>query len=199
MGLNIPDDYVQGSLPIVYGSGALYGYITMGMYDFDNDLSPLETLDTWVQAFIDNVAPRIDGGCTIGPAIGTLQSAGGDYFTFPGVVSGVGGREDETSAPPAVSALVTKVTGRPGRTGKGRCYLPWVFAQDEVEEDGSIDAGLASTIAGLFVDMAGDMTTNGVAPMLLHNTGVPLGDDPTPIVNFTVATTVATQRRRQRR
>jgi len=47
--------------------------------------------------------------------------------------------------------------------------------------------------------MATDMTTAGVAPMLLHNLGVPGGDSPTPIVDFTCQTIVGTQRRRQRR
>lgn len=199
MGLTIPENYVQTAIPIRYGGGGLYGYVTMGVYDFEETLTPVETLDVYVKAFVDNIGPYIDGGCTIGPGIGTVQLAGGSYATFTGTEDGVGGREDEQSSAPAVSVIVRKGTGRIGRTGRGRMFIPWLVDRESVYEDGSISSGAVTDITVALDAMGEQCTTNGVALFLLHNAGVPGGDTPTALTSLSVEPLVGTQRRRQRR
>nr|CRY97710.1 hypothetical protein [uncultured prokaryote] len=116
--------------------------------------------------------------------------------TLPGVNSAGTG----TYAPVAMAAICTKQTGRLGRTGKGRMFLPGVIRPSDVSPGGIIGTSWANTLnlaAARFYDCltgaetpvlpSGTATPLDAGPVLLHSNPA---IDPTPILGFTVGNVV---------
>ena len=109
------------------------------------------------------------------------------------VTGGSGGN----AVPPNTSVLFFKNTAYGGRKYKGRMYLPG-FREDGVDSAGVIDGGYVTnfqTDIDAFVD---NMLISDFPLVLEHGPDSGIAN-PTPILNMSVSSTVATQRRRLRR
>lgn len=94
-----------------------------------------------------------------------------------------------TSVPIAMAAIMRKSTNELGRRGRGRCFLPGVLTQAEVNEGGQIGSGRIATLSPL-LDAWHDILTGTTSPftpyppVLLHSSAP---TDPTPITGFALA------------
>ena len=98
---------------------------------------------------------------------------------------------------PAVCYLVHKNTSAGGRAGRGRFYLPGV-SEGSVDESGTIAGATITALDAALADFYTQLGVDDLNPRVLHGAGSPLSA-PTIINSFTVDSTAATQRRRQRR
>lgn len=114
---------------------------------------------------------------------------------------------------PVLAALVTKNTASGGRRGKGRAFFPGMVGEADVDASGVVTAARVTSLQTSFNAWWQDLTDDAIPPYLLHDHSydwvieggqpkrVP-NDDPVPaptlIESFSVASVVATQRRRQR-
>jgi hypothetical protein len=149
-------------------------------------------VDAWDTAGVNGIQ------CTEVGLIRTLVKMGPDA-TGPSHErsSLIGGAVTATVVPPNVALLVRKITDLGGRAGRGRLYLPGLD-EDEVNGQGTISGGLASTAQGVFNALATALIGADLFPVVLHGEGSPI-TTPTPITSLSVDSTVATQRRRLRR
>lgn len=109
------------------------------------------------------------------------------------------GTNTEALAPPNCAVLAQKHTTLGGRKGRGRAYLPGISSISNTmnsagvfgaSEAGEVQTALNSMQAQLMTE-----PTNGpIEQVLLHSDAT----SPTPILNWTVSTKLATQRRRLR-
>ena len=112
------------------------------------------------------------------------------------VVPGAGlGTSSDTSDTPAACVLVRKVTSRGGRAGRGRMYWPCP-GSSVIDDGGQLTTAYVSSLNGAFSNFRAGLITADHPPVLLHGAAnlIPDGID-----SFSVQTTLATQRRRQRR
>lgn len=106
--------------------------------------------------------------------------------------------------PQNCALLLHKGTGRPGRTGRGRMFLPGVLDEGQVSQVGILSGSQLSNCqdrANTFLSNLEDGSMGAVTatPMvLLHNSGVPGGTTPDPVSTLVVDNKISTQRRRLR-
>lgn len=116
-----------------------------------------------------------------------------DDGPFTEIAVGVGGGEGEDAIPPNCALLLRKVTANGGRRNRGRMFIPGL-PEDILEDGGTVAAtplGVYNTRAQQMFD---DLVAADLSPVVLHNDA----HFPTPITEITVASTIATQRRRLR-
>jgi hypothetical protein len=115
------------------------------------------------------------------------------------------GTSGTAKLPQNCALLIDKFTARPGRTGKGRMFMPGVLREGDVNNVGVLTSAFYSEMANSAGNWLEDLAApaDDVAPpqpmVLLHNEGVPGGTSPTPVVGFVPQHTIATQRRRLRK
>lgn len=96
-------------------------------------------------------------------------------------------------APPNCAYLARKLTGEPGRTQRGRSYLPGV-GETAIDDAGVLTLGTLTALQGALEDFVSDANTAGWTPVLLHSQP---GLAPTPFA-YSIDTRIATQRKRMR-
>lgn len=111
--------------------------------------------------------------------------------------SGQAGGGAGTGSSPAISWLVHKQTAFGGRAGRGRMFVPGLL-ESSVDTGGAIDGGSVAAMQGGMDALLADLGTALLVPVLLHDVGSPISA-PSTILDLTVDSMVATQRRRQRR
>jgi hypothetical protein len=107
------------------------------------------------------------------------------------------------SLPQNCAALIDKFTGAPGRTGRGRFFMPMVLAESQVDNVGVITGTVVTQITTAFQHFRDLLAVNDgfpIAPMvLLHNAGSVLPTPaPFPVLSCQCQSTISTQRRRLR-
>lgn len=107
------------------------------------------------------------------------------------IISGAAGA---TMAPPNVCLLVEKNTNLGGRQGKGRMFLPGV-PEGDVGNGGALGNEILTAFQTILGELAANLIAEDLPPVLLHGNALA----PTPVVNFSLDPTAATQRRRLRR
>lgn len=122
----------------------------------------------------------------------------GPNETGPAVeVPGAGlGTLTQTGNTPAVCALVRKNTARGGRKGRGRIFWPCPNAEN-IGDGGQLQSAYVSGLTAAWEDFRVGLTAGDLVPVLLHDDDGTTSED--EITSFSCQTTVATQRRRQRR
>lgn len=116
----------------------------------------------------------------------------GNQVEVPGAGLGTG---NSTSDLPAAAVLIRKNTAFGGRKGRGRWYWPSPSVLF-VDDGGQLSSGFVSGLQSAIDAFHGDLVTANLEPYVLH---ADAGTVPYPITSWSVQTTLATQRRRQRR
>jgi hypothetical protein len=133
--------------------------------------------------WVDNIIPRQVSSVTLSNThvkFGPNAGGGGN----PGIS-------------PQVAVLIHKTTLFGGHAGRGRMFAPGAMESD-VGNNGVLDSGTLGAWQTSVDGLLSDLGTALLIPVLLHGAGSPLST-PSTITDFTVDSTVATQRRRLRR
>jgi hypothetical protein len=194
-----------GSSNLVTGRGA----ITLGFgAPLGEDPVDLDDFATTIGAQMTLAFPSIfDSQVTFD----TIYVANDQESVFRSV--SVAGTQDFADPPPNVAVLVQKSTSAKGRRGRGRTFLYGVTGEGDVDTAGNLASGRRNAIQSgwdFFIDGILDgYAAQDLREVILQSTtptgpGAPVNPtpplDPPPIVTSrTVASKVATQRRRLRR
>lgn len=114
----------------------------------------------------------------------------------------IAGTSTAAMLPQNCAALYDKTTGRAGRRGKGRFFVPNILKEADVSQVGVIDSSALADLqiqADAFLTRLAEPEPSQVAtPMvLLHNTG-PGSTLPDEVTRLNVQNVISTQRRRLR-
>lgn len=104
------------------------------------------------------------------------------------------GDEDAPAAAPGSSALVSLSSGLPGRSNRGRIYLPGVTPEDRMDNQGRMFDAQRLLIGDIMTSLETYLSSVSAELVILHSTS----SDPTPVTSWTVQQLTATQRRRLR-
>jgi len=188
----IPSGYAAISVPFAHDGLARKAYITFGV-DVDVSLTSANDVANAVLDSIDTTFQNaISGNVDIGPVVASFNSGGGPVTgesdtQLPGLAA-------INAVPSNVALLVRKGTILSGRANRGRFYIPWALEESDVDAIGIIDGTTRSDWQTLMNSFLTALTTNGVPMVVLHQgAGTPAG-----VSSLTVASIVATQRRRLR-
>lgn len=202
MALVIPSGHAAVALSITRGGDPTPYQVTFAVDAINYALDPPGLRDLVAEAFQESMFNQLDENSTLTNIQLRYGNTGGDPLTidFPANIEGAGAGE---TLPQNSAILVSKITNRPGRTGKGRFYWPTVF-EANVNGLGVLDSGYRTSLQGSFALFLAYFNDGAAgfdpAPMaLLHNEGAPGGTEPTPIVGLQVASVIATQRGRLRK
>lgn len=196
MGVAIPAGYAQ-CIPEFSLSGTTHlSTFTMGMKgapgDSASDIGVAFDAALTAVGSLVTAAGMILGWTYLGTTT-TLMTETGPLVSVDGAP--IAGSAVASALPINCALLVSKITGRGGRKGRGRFYIPpFTVAEGAVNAAGQIDSGditsLQSKVNVFFAAIS------GLEPfaVLLHEDGT-LPDE---ITAMTVQGTIATQRRRMR-
>lgn len=206
MPLVIPPGYAQISIELRNTGDPEPWYCTYGTHFSLSEVDAVEQASNHAQYFADSWRTFYTTETRVAGAHASIGSDGGNYTVFGPVRTDGEGTSTADKLPQNCSALIRKVTTRPGRAGKGRVFLPNVLAEGSVDNVGVITPtalqnlqAQADTWFATVVDV--DNATGPWDPsmVLLHNAGIPGGTDPSPVVTLQADGVIATQRRRLRR
>jgi len=143
----------------------------------------------------------IDSDVVIGPTTAYLGQDGGDDLSGVHPATTVGGA-GASALHQGSAVLLTKVTARGGRRGKGRMYLPWAVAPGNVDETGIIGAGTVTAINAAAATFLSALNSGNVPMMVLHKESPPGTAQPSVppaadlVTSLTVSSLISSQRRR---
>lgn len=123
--------------------------------------------------------------------VGTLD---GEPLVYVGT-SEFSGTATRASVPPALALMVNLNTATGGRAGRGRKYFPWMVAENQVDEMGSIASAPLTALQTALNLWGADNAAEGTPLMLLHS-GARM---PSPILSMTPNPVIRTQKQRQAR
>lgn len=201
MAVIIPEGYASVGIQMRRAGDPDPWYVTYGV----SNVPAFSGLEDWAggilgqwDAIVGGVLPTDTAFTGIQLRVGVDGSDPLSVF-YPANYQGRGGG---ATLPQNCAVLITKVTGRSGRTGKGRMFWPTIL-ESNVNGLGLIDPDYRGTLQTIWntlytahLDGSGDF--DGAPMFLLHNEGVPFGADPTQIVSLTVDPIISTQRGRLR-
>lgn len=203
MALVIPPGYAQASIQIRMDGDPDPWYITHGVDLTANTESYQFVASKIVGAWTQNILAQLPTTARVSGVQLQVGQDGPDNLTlfFPYDIAG-GSTGDKL--PQNCAALVTKVTERPGRTGKGRLFIPSLLLDSVVNNIGVISGAALSALQGdldlilPYLETPEPGNDAVVSMVLLHNAGVPGGTMPTPVTDLVLQPVIATQRRRLR-
>lgn len=203
MPLSIPPGYAQCSIEIVNSGDPEPWYVTHGVDVSDAGGDWTGVGNTVMSAFYDAWDSWLRTTSRVLSVYLTIGNDGANYtVNVPSAVSRVGTSVAE-KLPQNCAILVQKQTLRPGRAGKGRCFLPGVAPETSVNDVGVLASESLTNLQTAANAWLGFLASSGgqiPAPMvLLHNQGIPGGVTPSPVTALRVDPRIATQRRRLRR
>lgn len=200
MGVVIPVGFGQWTLPFSLAADLEPMVITCGFQDdgVTNANSIADQITNPLFATPTFAASSYPVQYTIGPAEVVVNRTMG---TFAGVGTTIrAGTGAQQVLPNNCAILVSKLTNRGGRRGRGRLYLPPAFiAEGNVTVNGSLLASVRDSITLDFETWRAAVTATPFDLQLLHS-DPPVGSPPPPdpIVGFICSGTIATQRTRLR-
>lgn len=201
MALVIPTGFAQASVQIRHEGDPDPWYITHGVDTSAAGGDYEGVANTVVLAWTANLLAQLPTTArTTGVQLRIGQDAGDPltlFFPFD-----IAGGSSSAKLPQNCALLITKVTSRGGRTGKGRVFMPSILNESDVSNIGVIDGTIRNGLQGDATEVL--TALEGLDPLppapmvLLHNLGVPFGTTPTPVDALQVQQVIATQRRRLR-
>lgn len=203
MPLSIPPGFAQCSIELQNSGDPEPWYVTHGIDVSDAGGDFTGAGRQVMEAFFAGWGTYLRPATRITSVYMTIGSDGGNYTINVTPTTPLVGTSAAEKLPQNCAVLVQKQTLRPGRAGKGRCFLPGIVAENSVDEVGVISGGALpglQTAADAWMEVLTDLGSPFSLPMvLLHNQGIPGGSTPSPVEALRVDTRIATQRRRLRR
>lgn len=193
MTVSIPPGFAEIIIPMDCSLSTHVATVSFGV-DWSGSVgSEVATLGTILAAWGGAFAPLQDNSVTIGP-VHAIIGQDGEPTSADGVGTVTGG-VSASSLPANVAVLVQKHTSTGGRRGRGRFYVPWALTGSAANEAGVIDSSVLATLRTAASDFLDAL--EGTANMqVLHSPGISTAPEPSPVTSLSVASMVATQRRR---
>ena len=129
----------------------------------------------------------------VGVTLYRMESGGLTVAVYNNPITATAG--SQTTPPNNTALLIQKRTAFAGQKFRGRNYLPPFGVNEGSLSPSGVFTADYSTIAGRIAGWYANMLANEYFPVLLHSDPE---EAPTPITSLTLATQVATQRRRMR-
>jgi hypothetical protein len=186
----IPAGYAQVGIPMRHDGLSHVAFVTFGVQDQVPSANPTELAETIWTPWNDNMVPITDTNVSVGP-VHVQVNYGAGTLSGDGTSTAVGGSADNRP-PPQVCWLGSKHSLEPGRSGRGRMYMPFSVTDDSVDEVGVISGGTVDSFQAAVDALISDLSAAEVPMVILHNAA----GTPAPVVSITVQSLVATQRRR---
>lgn len=201
MALVIPPGFALASMQLRNSGDPKSWYVTHGVDLTEIGGDYFEAAGNVQTAWSANVFAQLSTSTTFVDVTLRIGQDGGDPLTYIYAV-GLNGGASAAKLPQNCALLVDKLTGRGGRTGRGRMFIPNILVENDVDNVGNISGGTVSALQGdfntLLAALSDPMTGPPVPMVLFHNAGAPGGTTPTPVDSLYVQSTIATQRRRLR-
>lgn len=197
MALVIPDDHYQALIPFKHDRVTRSAAITFGVRHLPGTLSPTDLADNLLVNFSAGWLSAIDNEVTFGPVTLTFDQGDQGRGSVTGSASATGGRS-AVSTYSNSAVLVRKQTDRVGRPGRGRCFLPWVTNQTNVDEVGVLSNAALTAMQTAADNWLAAMETDDIEMVILHDENVPGTTTPSLVTGLLVDPTIGTQRRRMR-
>lgn len=202
MALVIPPGYAQCSIEITNAGDPEPWYVTHGVSTTAAGGDYPAVGASVMGAFGAAWQSFLSTGSRISGVYLTVGSDGGNYTLYVTPDVAIIGTSTAEKLPQNCAYLIQKQTLRPGRAGKGRCFLPNVAPEGQVDNVGVISP--TSLVSGqeacdLWLDTLASEVPVETPMFLLHNQGIPSGTTPDSVFRLQLDTRIATQRRRLRR
>lgn len=203
MALVIPQGYAQCSIEITNSGDPQPWYVTHGIDVTGVGGDYIVAGENVAGAFGEAWGTFLRPSSRVTGVYLTIGSDGGNYTLYVTPSVAIVGTSTAEKLPQNCAYLVQKITTRPGRAGKGRCFLPGIAPETSVDDVGVLTSG-AITSAQASCDewlegLDGGYSAVSTPMVLLHNAGIPGGSTPTPVTALRIDSRIATQRRRLRR
>jgi hypothetical protein len=193
MPLNIPENHYQVSFIHNLVGSLQEAVCTLGLRYEGTTFGPNAT-DVEL-AWIGDVMGQMNNSWRLSRVVWRVQL--GAVRDIPADTVGTNAAPGE---PPMVAVLVRKNTGQPGRSNRGRMYLPGI-SEDGIDHLGMLTEVYRTGWQGVINSFHSAVLAADFVPCLFHNVDTfPAAPSelPTDIANFSVEPRVATQRRRNR-
>lgn len=197
MALIIPPGFYQVLVPMKHDRVTRPAAVTFGVREVEDEFPPDEMADQILLSFSASFAALLDSEVEVGPAIVTFDQGEQGRGSISGSNRFRGAR-NVSSVPSNTAVLFRKNTGRIGRPGRGRMFMPWYIQNTEVDEVGTLtNAALdARTTAG--AGFLTSLNSRGLEMVILHDEDVPGTTTPSLVTSLVPDPVVGTQRRRLR-
>jgi hypothetical protein len=194
MALVIPIDHAQVAFQFSLVGDPQVMVSTIGALWNFGAATPQEAADNYADAFAATfTAANIATGYTF-KGVRMYVGSGGPGTIIVEAPRSVVGTGAATALPSNCAVLVKKGSATPGRSGRGRMFLPpFGIAEADVNANGEFTPAVLP-----FVQTKIDNALAGDQWRILHDSTTPGAPAPTPITSLIVDGRIATQRRRMR-
>lgn len=203
MPLVIPSGFAQASIEIRNSGDPEPWYVTHGISLEAVGADHQQAGQTVINAFFTAWGPFLRTTSRVTGVYLTIGQGGENFTIFVAPTTAKVGTSTVEKLPQNCAYLVQKVTGRPGRSGKGRVFLPGVAPEGAVDDVGVLaPASLTSAqnACNLWFNNLATGAADEITPMvLLHNEGIVGSTVPSLVTSLQISPVIATQRRRLRR
>lgn len=170
-------------------------YITYGVNPTSTSASEVATLVNLAATATNSLASMMDIQCTLPKIRVSMGTDGGEDIVYEAGFSTSGGTS-RSSLPPNAALLVHKATGRGGRRGRGRLFIPWAADEDQVDESGGVGDTLRNALQTKLNNWLTALSAQDVPMVLLHGPGNTSPGPPDVVTALVVDPLISTQRRR---
>jgi len=191
----IPPGFAEVTMPILNGALTRAAAVVFGVTVPSGGELPDDLAANVQAAFSTHLGPRFDSGCTIGPATVVVGQDGGENIAGSATSTQSGGLAI-SSPSPNVAVLLKKRSGRGGRRGRGRMYMPWFVAEGDVDEGGRITPSQVTNITAAATAFRNALSAADRSMVILHSAGATAPGSPDVVTSLVCDPFVATQRRR---
>lgn len=199
MGLVINDLTSNWHITITNSGGGASAVSSVAIGTLNDNPLTQTIVDRVANLMRDGLKPFWDSGWTVGP-VHVVENVAGDMFVWDNTATEAGTNGAAVYASPAVSLVVSKVTGLLGKAHRGRFYLPGI-QESNVDEAGIIDAGAVTAYQAIIdafkTSVVGDGAIGNLC--LFHDESSPGDHSADVITSLLVRNVVGNMRPRQRR
>lgn len=193
--MTVPPGYAEISVQFKHTLLSRPAFITFGVDPTSTDPTTVAQACGSAVRLAGSLGTRVDSTVTIGPTTARLGTDGSGTLVGVDTVTSNGGLSG-SSAPPNVALLVHKRSGRGGRRGRGRLFIPWAVASGDPDERGTIiGTSITAWNTALQIFLV-DLTTRNCPMVILHEPGRTVAPAPDIVTGLVADNLVATQRRR---
>lgn len=194
MGLIVPDGYAHVAVEMVLAGLSRPAYVTFGV---SNTAATQAGINAVFDAFTDSLSARMDTSVTMRAAIGAFGTTSGEPLSLRSSLAAVAGGAALTSLPANCALLIHKFTGRGGRRGRGRMFIPWGVDEGTCDEAGVIQASAITAWNTALETWRGRQVSEGSPLCVLHNSeGNSAPGGPDDVSALVASPIISTQRRR---
>lgn len=191
-----PPGYANISVRLQQTNLVRPAFITFGVDPTATDPSQVATSVHLAITSSGSLVSIMDSSVTISGVRASLGTDGGADIVYQADFTTVGGSAITTALPPNCAILARKSTGRGGRRGRGRLYIPWCTSEGNVDEAGVLTGSARNTINTALAAFLTALGVQTVPMVLLHSPGLTSPGAPDVVTSLVADSLIATQRRR---